>query len=240
MLRGLYAGASAMNAIARQQELISGNLANLQTNGHRRGVLSFEQSGNVGANSQTPQSPSTPLEAKESIDFSQGNVQTTGRALDVAVFGDGFLSVQGPDNQTLYTRAGSFLRSATGELQTTDGFAVLGAGGPITVDPGIADQDITISIDGIVSARGEELGRLQITTFADNSKLVPESQSYFKAPPDLATVESQASLMQGARELSNAHPVSELVGLIVNSRLYEAAQRTMRAISEATQQNYRG
>lgn len=240
MLRGFENGASALNVIARQQEMISGNLANLQTNGHRRAVMSFQQR---MADSAAPAEGYNDLGtqvATEAIDFSQGNVQTTERSLDVALFGDGFFAVQGPENQTWFTRGGSFQRSSTGELQTPEGFAVLGDGGPIVIDPNISEREITIGPDGSISAQGEQIASLRIVSFADNRQLVPQGQTYFEAPAGLAETESTAQLMQGSRELSNGHPVTELVGLIVNSRLYEAAQRSIRTLSDAIQQHYRG
>ncbi len=239
MLRGFENGASAMNVIARQQEMISGNLANLQTNGHRRAVMSFQQRMADSTTASEGYADLGTQVAVESIDFSQGNVQNTERSLDVALFGDGFFAVQGPENQTWFTRGGSFQRSGAGELQTPEGFPVLGTGGPIVIPPGISEREITISPEGLISAQGQELGTLRIVSFADNRQLIPQGQSFFEAPANLAETQSSATLMQGSRELSNGHPVTELVGLIVNSRLYEAAQRSIRTLSDAIQQHYR-
>lgn len=233
MLNGIYGGGSALLALERQQELTSSNLANLQTAGHRRATLSM----GVRFSLDGKPLPGTIVNG-EAIDFSQGTLQSSGRPLDVALDGQGFLSVQA-NNEVLFTRNGVLFRSADGTLMNSDGWPVLGTGGPITIPPDIGDSEVSIGADGTVAARGQNLGQLAITAFADPSQLVPRGQVYFQAAPGLARSEATARVIQGSRELSNAHPVTELVSLIVTSRLYEASQRSIRTISDAVQQFYR-
>ncbi|MCE2792309.1 MAG: hypothetical protein LW697_07605 [Blastopirellula sp.] len=83
------------------------------------------------------------------------------------------------------------------------------------------------------------LGSIAVTAFADKQQLIPHGQVYFEAPPNLAEVPASAQVMQGHLEMSNAQPVNELISLILTSRMFEAAERTIRSIAETTQQNYR-
>ena len=234
MMRGLYSGATAMDALTQQHELIASNLANINANGFRRAVLAMEER-NSPDNAQLV---GTEVSAK-GIDFSEGPKQRTGRTLDVALSGDGFFSVQTPDG-VRYTRAGSFYRDPnSSELVNGDGFALVGSGGPITIDGQFNESELSIDPSGTVSARGQVLGSIGVTAFADNQRLIPHGQVYFEAPPDLAQNPSNAQIMQGHLEMSNAQPVTELISLIMTSRMFEAAERTVRSIAETTQQNYR-
>ena len=234
MMRGLYAGATAMDALTQQHEMIASNLANINSNGFRRAVLAMEER-NSPDNAQLVGTKVT----GKAIDFSEGPKQRTGRPLDVALAGDGFFSVQTPDG-IRYTRAGSFHRDPTGgALVNGDGYPVVGAGGPLTIDAQFSDSELTIDPSGAVSARGQVLGSIAVTTFADNKQLQPQGQVYFAAPDNLAQLPPTAQVMQGHLEMSNGQPVSELIALIMTSRLFEAAERSIRTISETTQQNYR-
>ncbi|MFN5709127.1 MAG: flagellar hook-basal body protein, partial [Planctomycetota bacterium] len=210
------------------------NLANINANGFRRAVLAMEER-NSPDNAQLV---GTKVSAK-GIDFSEGPKQRTGRTLDVALSGDGFFSVQTPDG-VRYTRAGSFFRDPNGgQLVNGDGYALVGAGGPITIDGQFGDSELAIDPSGTVSARGQVLGSIAVTAFADKQQLIPHGQVYFEAPPNLAEVPASAQVMQGHLEMSNAQPVNELISLILTSRMFEAAERTIRSIAETTQQNYR-
>ena len=234
MLRGLYSGATAMNALTKQQELISSNLANINSNGFRRAVLSFEELREGTTDKQIGVRANKP-----SIDFSTGTPQQTGNPLDASISGDGFFSVQTPDG-TRYTRAGSFHRDPnSGQLVNVEGFPVDGDGGPINIDPSISDREISMDTTGIFSARGLSLGKLAVTKFADNSQLIPHGQVYFEAPAGAASEVSPGEIISGSLEMSNSQPVTELINLIITSRMFEAAERSMRTISETIQLHYR-
>ncbi len=223
-----------MDALTQQHELIASNLANINSNGFRRAVLAFEERNNP----DNAQLVGTRVAAK-GIDFSEGPKQRTGRTLDVALAGDGFFSVQTPEG-IRYTRAGSFHRDAnSGQLVNGDGFPVLGEGGPLTIDAQFSDCELTIDPSGTISARGQVLGSLDVTAFTDNQQLTPLGQVYFEAPENLEQAPPNVQVMQGHLEMSNGQPVTELISLIMTSRMFEAAERTIRSIAETTQQNYR-
>lgn len=235
MNRGLYAGASAMQALARQQELIASNMANMQSNGFRRSLIAFEERENA---------QKTPLlgtaTAAEKLDFSQGFLQQTGRQFDVAISGEGFFSVAGPGGETLYTRAGVFFRNPDGSVVNGDGMPVLNdSGTPLNISPQLAESQIVIDPSGNITAGTDSLGKLGIVEFADNDALIPQGQVYFRAPPNMSSSPATGRVMQGERELSNSNPVNELINLIVTTRLFEASQRSIRTIGETIQQHYR-
>ena len=119
------------------------------------------------------------------IDFSPGSIQHTGDPLNVALDGKGYLVVQTPRGQR-YTRNGALSTNATGQLVTSEGYQVLGDGGPITFQP--TDHDVSISPNGIITVRegsstaDSQRGKLQIAGFDQPQRLQKDSSSTFMAP----------------------------------------------------------
>ena len=113
-------------------------------------------------------------------DLSQGPVKQTGNPLDVAIDGNAFLVVQTPRGER-YTRNGSFQINAAGELVTTEGYRVVGDGGPIQFQTN--DHDITIGRDGSISVPGRPLrGKLRLVSFPNAQRLQKDGASTFTAP----------------------------------------------------------
>lgn len=246
MFNGIYSGATALENYSRQQEVISSNLAHLNTPGYRRQLLTFEEhvaevDGVVGSY------PGSGI-SSVATDFEAGPKKSTDRKLDVAIGGDGFLVYQGAEAE-LYSRNGVLFRDSQGQLVNGDGLPVLGEGNqPIVIPPEVSDWDIQIQPDGTISAGGTiagggiQIGQLNVVQF-DNNQLLnageveSNSQIYFKLGEATLTPAENPLVMQGYRELSNAHPVTELISLIVGSRGVESAQRAIRAISDAVKEN---
>jgi flagellar basal-body rod protein FlgF len=239
MLAGLYSAATGMNAAAEQHEVIARNLAHASVPGYRREVM-VSQTFEAALNSELPPPSGHEAWGVETLDvvtdFGQGPLQRTEQPLDVAIDGQGFFTVMGPDDVPLYTRSGGFQRSETGELVTAEGFLVQGQGGPITIPPEVPLNEVTIGFDGGVRARRTEYGKLQIVEFVEPEKLRPVGSTMF-ASDDLETQESTGRVIQGSRELSNVSAVEELIAMLVGMRHYEASQRALRSISEAVAQN---
>jgi len=173
-------------------------------------------------------------------DFSPGSLQKTGRPLDLALSGDGFFVLDGPDGP-LYTRNGVFHIDAQNQLVTATGLVVQGEGGPITLPAETSLGQIYIGKDGTVrvsdGAESQEQGKLQLVSFTDTHVLMPVGTTAFAAPPGTPTQEAEAVVAQGTRESSNVSAVTELVELIGASRYFEASQRAMRTIADAVQNN---
>ncbi len=238
MFDALYSGASTLDVLAQQQDMIASNLAHLNTPGHRRTLASFaermkEASG--GAATDASRRPGTKLDTK-TFDFTAGRLESTGRKLDLSIKGDGFFAFQGPDGE-VYSRDGVVFRTPDGQLVNRAGFPLLGDGGPINVSPAAPMNDIVIGSDGTVSVGSQTSGKIKVVSFENPSLLTSDSGIMFQQGGATIKNDAQYTIHQGTRELSNAHPVTELVSLIVGSRHYESAQRAIRAISDVLQEN---
>lgn len=236
MISGLYSGASALDIFSQQQEQISSNLSHLNTPGHRRKMFSFKQQNDL-ANNMPGQRPGATID-RVTVDFSPGRLESTDRQLDLALSGEGFFVYQG-DEGNLYSRSGVLFRDQQGQLVNGDGLPILGDGGPITVPTDVAVSEISIDSAGNISAGSNQIGKVSVVTFDDNQKLESETGTYFRAGQAISTPYENAMVIQGSRELSNAHPVTELISLIVGSRHFEAAQRAIRTMSETVQESMR-
>jgi flagellar basal body rod protein FlgG len=240
MLRGLYTVAGAMERASHNQELVAENLVHATTPGYRRQGLIFE----VPPTSDSTASAGVSIGARRSaltprsfVYLESGSLQKTDNPLDVALSGNAFFTVQGP-NGPLYTRNGSFQLGPDGVLLTRGGgYPVLGQGGPLTFP---ADtSSITIGSDGAVLSNGVSIGRLQLASFENFDALTRVGPTLFEGanpqtpPPDSVRIE------QGFREGSNVQPVQEMVTMMMGIRFYEAAQKAMQSISDAVAQNTR-
>ena len=155
---------------AHELDIVANNIANIDTTGFKADNAAFSRISDAGraATASSPARTAASASCRTAprwIDLSPGAIQRTGNPLDVAIDGKGYFVVQTPRGQR-YTRNGAFEINATGQLVTSDGDQVLGAGGPITFQP--TDHDIIISPTGIVSARdgtgtmSAQRGQLQI------------------------------------------------------------------------------
>jgi flagellar basal-body rod protein FlgF len=175
---------------------------------------------------------------RPATDITTGTLIDTGRKLDVALSGDGWLTVIRPDGTEGYTRAGSLQIDAANQLVTGSGLPVMGNGGiPITLPP---FENIDIATNGIITVRplGENAAELLV---ADQIKLVnPDPQTLFKGPDGLMTTGDQAPLLPDANvrirsgylESSNVNAVSELTGIISTSRQFEMQIKMMKTAEE--------
>jgi flagellar basal-body rod protein FlgF len=225
--------ASSIAALSQQYESITSNLANASTPAYKRRCTAFSQT--LLSKLRTPDAPVPPtgeVVGTQAIDFSQGHIIATGRALDVAIDGKGFMVVETPQGP-LYTRNGTFRCDAQGMLVDHAGRPVAGEGGPIVLPAGTSSAQVTISDDGAVIAGGGEVGKLKLVEFDDTSRLAPVGGSCYAAPADATPNAAVASRVQGgAQEASNVSVVEELTAMITVSRLYEANFKMIRTQDE--------
>jgi flagellar basal body rod protein FlgG len=164
--------------------------------------------------------------ARTAVSFQQGQFIGTGRDLDVAIRGEGFFEVQTPDGGRAYTRAGSFYTNSDRNLVDAQGNLLLGNGGsPIQLLPNAGP--LVIARDGTLSQGSQQIGRLTIQRFENNSALTALSGGLFSANGQTPLTIEKPDLMQGAVETSNVQPVGEMVNLVRVSRAYEAAQKVI-------------
>jgi len=236
MIQGLYGAASALDAAAENQEVISYNIANANVPGYRRRTATFETfdralaeaSGGGPGNGVM----GTRLGSVYSS-FEAGDYQRTDNPLDLAVRGDGFFVLEGP-NGPLYTRNGTFALNAKGELTSNDGLPVTGNGGRIIVPPGTSK--VSIGADGTVRADKNAVGQVKVALFDDPGKLRPVGNTLFEAGDDVQPKTGTSTVLQGYREGSNVQVVNEMAMMIAGMRHYEAARNALKSLSDAIQQ----
>jgi flagellar basal-body rod protein FlgF len=215
-------GLSRQMALRRELDVVSNNIANINTTGFKGGTAVFEEYMMPGASHgdfhRSDRKMSYVHDRSTWNDFSQGPIRPTGNPLDVAVDGKAFMVVQTPGGER-YTRNGTFQINTDGQLVTSEGHAVLGEAGPIQFQ--VNDKDVTISRDGTIAVPEGVRGKLRLVTFENNQLLEKDGSSTFKAPENVqATPAQYPNVMQGATEQSNVKAVVEMTRLIEVTRQY--------------------
>lgn len=235
MDRVLFLAMSGAQQATQAQAINTNNLANLSTTGFKSDLAQFRSMPVFG-----PGEPTRVYAMAEhpGVDTRPGALNTTGRNLDVAVRGQGWLAVQAPDGGEAYTRAGDLRVSNTGFLETGAGHPVLGNGGaPISVPPA---ESIQIGTDGTISIRpvGQEAN---VLAEVDRIKLVdPPSADLIKGKDGLmrlssgaqAPADANVNLVSGALETSNVSAVESMVNMIELARQYEMNIKIMQSAKE--------
>lgn len=225
----LLIGLSRLMTLERQIDVISNNVANVNTNGFKADKSLFQEYLMPVARADNFVGQDRVLSYVQDRatwrDDSAGPLERTGNALDVALDGSGFLAVQTPNGER-YTRNGSLQINAQGQLATADGSLVLGTGGPITFQPN--DHDISITAGGSISVRqGNTLvdsvrGQLKIVNFAQPQRLQKEGTNLLSAPAGTAAqADAKTQLRQGFVEKSNVNSVAEMSHMIEVNRTYQ-------------------
>jgi flagellar basal-body rod protein FlgF len=219
MGNGIYtamAGAVAQNNVL---DVTANNVANASTTGFRAERVSF---GEAMTRADGKSMAMVQTDGRRGVDNSAGNFQQTGNALDVAIEGDAYFAVDGP-NGVRYTRAGDFRTDADGMLVTSDGLPVRGVGGGnIQIPPGTGA--VAIDGDGSIEADGVAVGQLELKTFAPGS-LKREGEQLFVAQGAALDVGPDVNVVAGSIEGANFDVVRGVVDLIKVSRTYEALTR---------------
>ncbi|HLI17604.1 MAG TPA: flagellar basal-body rod protein FlgG [Rhodanobacteraceae bacterium] len=241
MFSALWIAKTGLDAQQTNMDVISNNLANVNTTGFKASRASFQdlvyqdvrQPG--GQTTQQTESPSglmlgtgVRVAGTEKL-FTQGNLTQTGNSLDVAIQGQGFLQVSMPDGSIAYTRDGSLHMDNNGQVVTADGYPISPS---ITIPPNA--QAVTIGKDGTVSitmpgqAAPTSVGTLQLAEFINPAGLQPTGDNLYvetasSGSPQIGQpgVNGMGTLQQGALETSNVNVVEALVDMIQTQRAYE-------------------
>lgn len=240
MDRLIYTAMTGAKHIMEKQATTAHNLANATTTGFRAQIDSFRAVPVQGAALATR---AFVVDATVGADFSAGPIQHTGRDLDVAVQGSGWIAVQLEDGGEAYTRAGSLTVSENGVLQTQAGAAVLGDGGPLAIPP---DVTVTIAKDGTLSAIGTGfkpgvatvLGRIKLVN-PPEADLVRGNDGLFRLRDGAeADADGTVTLIGGALEGSNVKVVDAMVEMISHARQFEMHMKLLKdAESNAAKAN---
>jgi flagellar basal-body rod protein FlgF len=234
MDRVIYVAMTGAREVTRQQAVVSHNLANISTTGFKSEMNVFRALPVVGDGAKTR---AYVLETTPTTDSSSGVLQATGRNLDVAINGSGWMAVQDASGQEAYTRMGDLQISANGVLQTGTGLTVMGDGGPIAIPP---DQQILIGKDGTIST--VPLGQNQNgVTITGRIKLVNPPESDLNRGDDglfrlksgqPAAADANVTLAVGTLESSNVNPTDALVKMISLGRQFEMQMRVLTAAND--------
>lgn len=233
MIKGLYAAASAMLAGLNRQNVLSHNIANLNTPGFKQTLMSMddfietavvqpsEEFAYFTGLSEIGELGLGVTNSPEITDFAQGALRPTNQPFDLAIEGPGFFSVQTPNGER-YTRDGRFNRDVEGQLVTIDGYQVLSDGGqPIQIPEGV----VNIDKNGTITVDEENVGKIGIYAFEDpEEELVHDMPNLFEATGG-ASGEEVGTIQQGYLEMSNANASDLMTQMSIVARAYEAAQQ---------------
>jgi flagellar basal-body rod protein FlgF len=232
--RLIYLAMAGAKATMARQDVLANNLANASTAGFRAEMQAFRA---VPVRGDGASTRAYALESTVGHDERAGPVQSTGRALDVAVQGRSWLAVQGLDGTEAYTRAGSLQVGADGQLVTAGGLPVLGDGGPIAVPP---DSALDIAADGTITARGPDaklqtLGRLKLVTPDGPGVLERGADGLFRAAGGELPADGGARVIAGALEGSNVGAVETMVAMIAAARQFEQQMKVLQGAEQREQ-----
>ncbi len=255
MIRSLWIAKTGMEGQQSKLDAISHNLANVATNGFKRGGVVFEDLmyqnlRPAGAASSDQTQLPTGLQAGLGVrvaastrNFSQGGLQQSGGNLDLAVKGNGFFLIQMSDGSTGYTRDGAFQVDANGSMVTSNGQ---------TLQPGItipanalsmavaADGTVSVTLSGQVAA--QTVGQIQLASFINPAGLEPRGQNLYGETAASGSPQTGApgaaghgTLLQGFLEGSNVNVVEELVAMIATQRAYELNSKAIQTSDQMLQ-----
>lgn len=237
MDKGLYISMTGAREALLAQDTHSNNLANVSTTGFKSDYQQYRSMQVFGNHFPSRVYAQT---ERPGTNLQSGTYMTTGRSLDVAVEGAGWIAVTDAEGKEAYTRAGDLERNVNGMLLTGAGFSVKGNGGPITLPE---YENLEIGIDGSISVRalGEgPLGLVQV----DRIKLVnPDPKQMEKGKDGLfrmrdgssPAVDASVKVVGGMLETSNVNPVGELAAVIQSSRLMELNVKMLATYKETDQ-----
>jgi flagellar basal-body rod protein FlgG len=255
-MRALSIAASGMQAQQLNVDVISHNIANMNTTGYKRQRAEFQDM--LYQNLERPGATSSasgaimPLGIQLGVGVradavgritEQGGITATENPYDLAINGRGFIQITLPSGQTGYTRAGNLAVNADGEIVTADGYPIEPS---ITIPPEAAS--IQITRDGVVevqltgSTEPQQVGQIEIASFINPAGLEGIGDNLFletpaSGAPNVATPGSPGfgTLMQGYLEISNVNAVEEISALIVAQRAYEMNARVITAADDMLQ-----
>lgn len=239
MDRLIYTAMTGASHVLQQQAAVAENLANVNTPGFRASLDTFRAVPLVGEGLPTR---AFVVDSTAGSDFSQGAFQATGRELDVAVNGEGWLVVQGADGKEAYTRNGSFQVSSSGVLQTRTGMNVVGDSSPLTIPP---DTAVTIAKDGTISTVPSGsmatsvvvVGRLKLVNPAAD-QLERGGDGLFRLKSGLpADADAKVTVMSGSLEDSNVNSVEAMVNMISLARKFDMQMKMLQSADNNAQKS---
>jgi flagellar basal-body rod protein FlgG len=260
MINGLYNAAAGMNAELARQDVITNNLANVNTTGFKKDVAVFQAFPNMlvarindrmeGKHAAFNPNANPAVEplgvvghgaqlAEVDTDYSEGTLSRTDQTFDLALEGKALFTVQTQDGDRAYTRAGNFTMDSEGQLVTKNGEVVLSErGSSIKIDP--SAKEVVIDQYGHVKVDGVEADQLQLTKFDSINDLEKRGDNLYASKDGVglstASQDDPVRVHQGFLEGSNVQVTKEMVDMITVSRAYEANQKVAQIMDSTLSQ----
>jgi flagellar basal-body rod protein FlgF len=233
MDRLIYTAMTGASQTLSRQAAVTNNLANVNSTGYRaeeHRVRAVQvQSGGMQKGLPTR---AFATDASTHTNFTPGPMVGTGRPLDIAVQGDGWIALQMPDGSEAYTRNGSFELNVNGIVQTRSGIPVLGDGGSIAIPP---DAKLSIGVDGTISALPESgaqntvsvIGRFKLVNPPQADMVRGEDGLFRMRDREPAPVDERITVVAGSLEGSNVNPAEQMVTMISLARQFEMQMKML-------------
>ncbi len=230
----LYVAMTGAKQILQAQAVNNHNMANASTDGFRADLHRFSTYPVYGAGYPTR---ANAVAENLGFDPGSGTLHETGRKLDIAIQGSGWIAIQAPDGSEAYTRAGNLRITSTGILETATGHPVLGDGGPVTVPP---STQLAIGGDGTISIVPQGLGPETLASVARIKLVDPAVAELAKGNDGLvrmkdgssAPADASVRLVSGALEASNVNASQSMIQLIELARLFDLQVKAMTMAEE--------
>jgi flagellar basal-body rod protein FlgF len=219
----IYIGLSRLSALQEHMNIISNNIANINTPGYKANKMLFSEY--IDKPKGMKENISMVLDYGNYRVKDNGALKSTGNPLDIALEGTGYFGVQGPDGKVAYTRNGSFTINADRQLVTQQGYPVVDSGGqPISIPEG--QNDIVIDERGSIAANEGIIGNLMVQDFDNIQALKPFGNSLYKTE-EAGRPSTTTRVIQGSIEGSNTQGVIEMTDMIDVSRTYQSVARML-------------
>lgn len=233
MDRLIYTAMTGASQTLSRQAAVAHNLANVSSTGYRAEEHRL-RAVQVNSNAQPKGLPTRAfaVDASTHTDFTPGPMMHTGRQLDIAVQGKGWIALQMPDGSEAYTRDGNFELNVNGIVQTRNGIPVQGDGGPIAVPP---DVKLSVGVDGTISALPESgaqntvsvIGRFKLVSPPDADLVRGEDGLFRLRDGGAAPAEERVKVAAGSLEGSNVNPAEQMVSMISLARQFEMQMKML-------------
>ena len=230
MLDGLYSAAAGMEAQQEQMDALSNDIANMDTPGYQATRVDFHDllytsagPAASGTNVATGAGAAAKIVGRSQV---EGSLQPTGRSLDVAIVGEGFLEVRRPDGTIGLTRSGALQVDAQGRLTSDTGMLLQP---PVRIPKGVAIDSVKIAPNGTVRSGSRVLGRISLVTVPAPDKLLANGDGVFSATAASGGIRAATgtTLQQGALESSNVDVASTMGQMIDAQRGYAMASKAI-------------
>ena len=235
MDKALYTSMTGAKHNTIAQTVHANNLANVSTDGFRRDYVTARSMGIYYGDGFPTRAHA--LAERPATDFEVGTLRETGRDLDIAVSGEGWIAVQAPDGKEAYTRAGNLQITPLGQLLTGNGLPVRGNGGPIAIPD---SSKIEIGADGTITIRAlgqgaealAQVDRIRLVNPPEGDLVKREDGLVYYRDGERAPVDARVSVVSGFLEGSNVNAVEALTEMLSLARQYEMQVKLMKTVDE--------